>query len=91
MHSYGDIADALHARANTSKVSETPSTGRRPIDAVLRNARLTEGRLTGQIFADWRERFKDGTLVVTSPGVAQYRDVVYTANTVYFVAEWANE
>lgn len=61
---------------------------RKPIDAVIKDAVLVGKVVTGKIYADTQGRFKDGSTIKTSAITAQYGDIVYTANSVYYVASW---
>lgn len=59
---------------------------RKKIDAILKNAYFGPNCVSGNIYADTRERFKDGTVVTTSKIKAIYGDIVYTeSGSVYYV------
>lgn len=64
---------------------------KKPIDAIFNQAYIDENRrLNGYIFADSKERFKDGDFVTTSRVTVRNLDVIFTANSVYFVSTWAD-
>ena len=61
---------------------------------IIKHARIIQypgtnwARVTGRIYNDIHERFRDGTQIGTSRVVLVVGDVVYTRNSVYKV-EWS--
>lgn len=55
-------------------------------DAILKNARWLGKSLSGHIYGDKKERFKDGTLVTTSTVSHGYNmEIYHTRNSIYKV------
>ncbi|QWY83685.1 hypothetical protein [Rhizobium phage RHph_X2_26] len=81
------------ARAAVQISRDRAAAVKRPIDAILHDVVISErgGQryAWGRMEADTKNRWPDGTWVHTSRITAQYRNVLYTGNSVYFVASYA--